>query len=278
MNFGFLIFQMDFWTGISSFLSKMWRPVLEITVLTVFFYYLFGLIRGTRAVQVLKGLIILLVIFFLAQRLKLDTINWILGRVFPVAVLILFIIFQPELRRALANLGSNPFLPSLGRNEAVLDIIAEACYIMSKKRIGALIAIEDTVGLKNYIESGVRVDATVSPELLMTIFFPKNPLHDGGVVIEGGHVAAAACLFPLTQRQDIEKSMGTRHRAALGLSEETDAVIVAVSEETGKLSVAIEGNLIEVVDEESLKRILKERLIEETVKRGIFHHWKRGKG
>ena len=272
MNLGFFIFQMDFWAAIGSFLSAIWRPILEITVLTVFFYYLFGLIRGTRAVQVFNGLIILLVIFFLAQRFKLDTINWILGRVFPVAVLILFIIFQPELRRALANLGSNPFLPSLGRNEAVLDVIAEACYIMSKKRIGALIAIEDTVGLKNYIESGVRVDATVSPELLMTIFFPKNPLHDGGVVIEGGHVAAAACLFPLTQRQDLEKSMGTRHRAALGLSEETDAVVVAVSEETGKLSVAVEGSLVEVPSEEDLKKILKERLIEEAVNRRWFHH------
>jgi diadenylate cyclase len=253
-----------------EFISTIWRSVLEITILTVFFYYLFGFIRGTRAVQVLKGLVILLVIFFLAQRLQLETVNWILGRVFPVAVLALIILFQPELRRVLASLGGNPFLPSLGRNEAVLDIISEACHILSKKRIGTLIAIEDHVGLKNYIESGVKVDSLVSPELLMTFFYPQTPLHDGGVIIQGDHIAAAACLFPLTQQPHIQKSIGTRHRAALGLSEETDAVVIVVSEETGKISVAMDGKLIEDLDQERMKKILKTRLIGEISKRTWF--------
>lgn len=252
---------------ISEFISLVWRPALEIMVLAILFYYLFGFIRGTRAVQVLKGLVILLVIFFLAQRLQLDTVNWILGRVFPVAAIALIILFQPELRRVLASLGGNPFLPSLGRNEAVLDAIAQACNILSKKRIGALIAIEDHVGLKNYIESGVKIDSLVTPELLMTFFYPQTPLHDGGAIIQGDHIAAAACLFPLTQQPNIEKSMGTRHRAALGLSEETDAVVVIVSEETGRISVAIDGKFIEDLDQESLKKILKTRLIGEGTKR-----------
>ncbi|MBI1870614.1 MAG: TIGR00159 family protein [Chlamydiae bacterium] len=249
---------------------SLWRPVLEIGVMAVFFYYLFRYIRGTRAVQVLKGLIILIVIFFLAQRLRLETVNWLLTKVFPVAVIALIILFQPELRRVLASLGGNPFLPSLGRSEGVLDKIVEAGHILSKRRIGALIAIEDEVGLKNYIESGVKVDAVVSTELLMTLFHPKTPLHDGGVIIEGDHVAAAACLFPLTQQPNIEKSMGTRHRAALGLTEETDAVVIVVSEETGKITVAMDGKFSGNLDQDRLKEVLRARLIREGKKRKWF--------
>lgn len=258
-------------SSVIHFISVFWRSVLEVSVLAAFFYYLFGFIQGTRAVQVLKGLVILLAIFFIAQRLNLDTVNWILGRFFPVAVIALIILFQPELRKVLASLGGNPFLPSLGRNEAVLDTLAETCEILSKKRIGALIALEDDIGLKNYIESGVKVDALVSQELLITLFFPKTPLHDGGVIIEGDHISAAACLFPLTQQAHIQKSVGTRHRAALGLSEETDALIVVVSEETGKISVAIDGKLIEDLDQESLKKLLKTRLIGDHSRKGWFH-------
>lgn len=252
-------------------LTLIWRPILEIAVLAIFFYFLFGYIRGTRAVQVLKGLVILLVIFFLAQRLKLETVNWILGKVFPVAVIALIILFQPELRRVLASLGGNPLLPSLGRSAAILDMIAEACHILSKKRIGALIAIEDEVGLKNYIESGVKVDSAVSTELLMTLFYPKTPLHDGGVVIEGDHIAAAACLFPLTQQPHIQKSMGTRHRAAIGLSEETDAVVIVVSEETGKISVAMDGKLVGSLEQEELKKMMRDRLIGDGQRKNWFH-------
>ena len=261
--------------NIFSLFGQVWRPVLEISVLTLFFYSIFSFIRGTRAVQVLKGLVILIMIFFLAQRLDLDTINWLLERLFPVAVLALIVLFQPELRRVLANLGGNPLVPSLGRNVVLLEKIAETCHILSKKRIGALIAIEDTVGLKNYIESGVRIDAQVSPELLMTLFYPRTPLHDGGVIIQGEHVVAAACLFPLTQQPQIEKSMGTRHRAAIGLSEETDALVIAVSEETGVISVAVQGRLERDLDRDKLNQILKERFIGTGHKLLWFHSRKK---
>lgn len=250
----------------------LWRPALEITVLTGFFYSIFALIRGTRAVQVLKGLVILLVIFFVAQRLNLDTINWLLGKVFPVAVLALIILFQPELRRVLASLGGSPFVQTLARHQTILDTIAEACHIMSKKRIGALIAIEDDVGLKNYIESGVKVDAQVSAELLMTIFHPRTPLHDGGAIVQEDRIAAAACLFPLTQHDVSDKSLGTRHRAAMGLAEESDAVVIVVSEETGTISVAMNGRLLRDLDREGLKKLLMKRLIGEGTKRGRFLH------
>lgn len=254
-----------------NILSFVWRPILEMMTLAIFFYYLFGFIRGTRAVQVLKGLVILLVVFFLAQRLDLATVNWLMGKVFPVLVLALIILFQPELRKVLASLGGNPFLPSLMHNEAVFDGIVEACHILSKKRIGALIAIEDTVGLKNYIESGVRIDAQVSTELLMTLFHPKTPLHDGGVIIQGEHIAAAACLFPLSQESNFGKSMGTRHRAAIGLSEETDALVIVVSEETGRISVATEGKFIEGLEQEGLKMILKKRFVTPAHRRTWFY-------
>ncbi len=258
-------------SSIIHFMSTFWRPVMEVSILAVFFYYLFGFIQGTRAVQVLKGLVILLAIFFVAQRLDLSIVNWILGRVFPVAVIALIILFQPELRKVLAGLGGNPFIPSLGRNEAVLDTIAETCEILSKKRIGALIAIEDDVGLKNYVESGIKIDALISQELLITIFFQKTPLHDGGVIIEGDHISAAACLFPLTQQPNIQKSVGTRHRAALGLSEETDAVVIVVSEETGRISLALDGKFVEDLDQETLKKLLRVRLIGDQSKKGWFN-------
>jgi diadenylate cyclase len=258
-----------------NFLGNIWRPVLEIVVLTIFFYSVFSLIRGTRAVQVLKGLVILLIIFFLAQRLHLDTINWLLGKFFPVAMIALIILFQPELRKVLAGLGGNPFVPSLAQNEAILEAIAESCHILSKKRIGALVAIENSIGLKNYIESGVRIDSYVTPELLMTLFYPKTPLHDGGVIIQGDHIVAAACLFPLTQQSNIEKSMGTRHRAAIGLSEETDAAVVVVSEETGKVSIALNGKLSTELDKETVLKVLKSRLMPHNSKRGWIHALRR---
>ena len=255
-------------------LLNLWRPVLEILIIASLFYYLLGFIRGTRAVQVLKGLVILIIIFVLAQRFHLDAVNWLLTKIFPVAMLALIIIFQPELRTALARLGANPFLPNLGRNKAVLNIIAETISMLSKKRIGALIAIEDEVGLKNYIESGVSIHSSVSGELLMSIFFPNTPLHDGGVIIQGDQVASAACLFPLTQREDLAKTMGTRHRAALGLSEETDAVVIVVSEETGMVSLTMYGKFIHDLSEERLKEILEKRLIRVVEKKSLFQRWR----
>ncbi|MDP3980463.1 MAG: diadenylate cyclase CdaA [Chlamydiota bacterium] len=257
-----------------SFIIKLWRPALEVLFMGTLFYYLFGLIRGTRAVQVLKGLVVLIIIFIVAQHLQLDAVNWLLTKIFPVAMLALIVIFQPELRQALARLGANPFLPNLARNKAILNVIATSAGILSKKRIGALIAIEDEVGLKNYIESGVSINSHVSVELLISIFFPNTPLHDGGVVIQSDQVAAAACLFPLTQRQDLAKTMGTRHRAALGLSEETDALVIVVSEETGQISVAMYGKFLHDLSEERLKEVIVKRLFRVAEKKSLFQRWR----
>ncbi|MDP8217272.1 MAG: diadenylate cyclase CdaA [Candidatus Theseobacter exili] len=243
------------------FLQDIWRPVLEITVISILFYQLFRLIQGTRGVQLIKGVVLVLLLFFIVQQLKLDTITWLLTKIVPVAVIAILVIFQPELRWALERLGRKSFFSSTDTEEKLLDIITEAASLLARKRIGALIAIEAEVGLKNYIETGVRLDAQVSQELLVSIFNPKGPLHDGGVILEGDRVAAAACLFPLAQQQRLSRALGTRHRAAIGLTEETDSVVVVVSEETGGISLARDGKITRDLDRVRLKRILENLLL-----------------
>ena len=255
---------------ILQWLANAWRPLIEISVMAVFLYYIFLFIQGTRAVQILVGLILIVSFFFLVQILKLDSLNWLMSRIFPVAILALLIIFQPELRRGLARLGGQPFMSFISGEENIINAVAEAAQILSKKRIGSLIAIEAEIGLKNYIESGIRLEARVSTELIVTIFTNKTPLHDGGIIIEGGRIAAAACLFPLTQLPKIAKTMGTRHRAGIGLSEETDAVIVIVSEENGSISIAHQGNIIQDLDDIRMKRILRNVLVVTKEKKSFF--------
>lgn len=239
---------------------SIWRPILEIMLLWYVFYHLLLFIKGTPAVQVLRGLIFLIIIFFIslfvAQTLNLAIINWILPKLFAIFLVGFLIIFQPELRRGLAQLGQGPILGLFFREERIIEEIGKAVFALAKKKIGALIAIERDIGLKPYIESGVALDSKVSSELINTIFMPRTPLHDGGIVIQNGRIVAAGCLFPLTQNPKISKSLGTRHRAAVGLSDETDALIIVVSEETGIVSLARSGKLTREVDQESLIKIL----------------------
>ena len=241
-------------------LYSIWRPVLEIVVLWYVFYHLLVFIKGTPAVQVLRGLILLIVLFsislFIAQKLNLTIIIWILPKLFAIFLISFLIIFQPELRRGLAQLGQGPILSLFFREERIVDEITEAVYALAKKKIGAIIALERDIGLKPYIESGVLLDSRVSSELISTIFMPYTSLHDGGIVIQNGRIVAAGCLFPLTQNPKISKTLGTRHRAAVGLTDETDALVIVVSEETGLVSLAREGKLIRNIDRESLARIL----------------------
>lgn len=238
-------------------LCSLWKPVLEIAILTVFFYYLILFIRGTPVIPVLKVLVFLFAGFFLAQKFELHTINWVLTKVFAILIVALLIIFQPELRRALVHLGGGRFLSSSGvSKQSLVDEISEAIMMMSRKKIGALIAIEREVGLKNYIDTGVHIDGLVSSELLSTIFMPNSPLHDGGLVIQEDTVAGAACTFPLTQNISLDRIMGTRHQAALGLSEESDATLLIVSEETGTISLAYRGKMSRDLDENAVRRIL----------------------
>ena len=244
----------------------IWRPALEIIVLWYVFYHLLFFIKGTPAAQVLRGLIFLIIVFFIslfiAQKLGLTIISWILPKFLAILLLCFLIIFQPELRRGLARLGQGSILGFFFREERIIDEIIEAVYGLSKKKIGAIIALEREIGLKPYIESGVSLDSKVNSELINTIFMPHTPLHDGGIVIQDGRIVAAGCLFPLTRNPRIAKALGTRHRAAVGLTDETDALVVVVSEETGAVSLAREGKLTRAVDKESLTRILNNAFVQ----------------
>lgn len=241
-----------------EYLLLFGKPALEIIILWFVLYRIMLFVKGTRAAQVLKGIVVLVILFFLTQRLGLVTLNWILTKLFALSIIAFLIIFQPELRRGLARLGQNHFLGSFLKEEQIIEEIVTAVLNLSQKKIGALVAIEREVSLKPYIESGVAMQSKLTHELLSTIFIPNAPLHDGGVIIEEGLLAAAGCLFPLSQNPRLSKTLGTRHRAALGLTEETDAVVVVVSEETGAISVAIGGKLTRDLNQEGLVKILTE--------------------
>ena len=233
--------------------------LLEILVLAVLFYYTILFFRGTRGAQVLLGFVTALVAMLVLTRIfSLDTLNWLLQQVSVYLVVAFVVIFQPEIRRALAELGKQHVF-STQRERGMLDEIVKAVSLLAEGKIGALIAIEREIGTLAVQESGTRLDAAVSADLLATIFYPRTALHDGGVIIEGDRVRAAGCVFPLSSR-DIGKT-GTRHRAAVGLSEETDALVVVVSEETGAISLAYKGRLIRGLDEERLRRILSSVLM-----------------
>ncbi len=240
----------------STYILTLWKPIVEIAILWFIFYVLLLFFKGTRAVQVLKGIVILVIAFFVFQKLQLDTLNWVLTKLFAISVVAFLIIFQPELRRGLARIGQSPLFQIFLKEEGVIGEIAQAAIILSKKKIGGLIALEREVGLRLYIESGVRLDSKVSGELIATIFMPNTPLHDGGIIIEGGRIVAAGCLFPLSQEPHISKTLGTRHRAAIGLTEETDAVVIVISEETGMVSIAMGGKLTRDLDRESLIKVM----------------------
>lgn len=248
------------------------KCIIEIAILWFVFYTLLLFIKGSRAVQVLKGIIIIVIIFLITKELQLETINWILTKLFTISVIAFLIIFQPELRRGLARIGQ---FGMFSRQQETLDEIVKAALIMSKKKIGSLIAIEREIGLRAYIESGIRLDSQVSSELLNTIFAPNTPLHDGGVVVQGSIMAAAGCLFPLTQSQHVSTSLGTRHRAAMGLSEETDAVVVVVSEETGDISISVNGRLTRHLDEKEFGKVLSNIFRPRRSKKSIFDFWTR---
>ena len=235
------------------------REIIEILVLSVCFYYMLLYLRGTRGAQVLTGMLLFLAAFFVITRfLHMDNLNWIIKQLSVYLGVAFIIIFQPEIRRALAAIGrQSVFASSFQRGEkGTVDSIIKTVSLLADKKIGALIAIEREIELRAVSDTGCKVDALISPELLTSIFFPSTPLHDGGVVIRGDRLLAAACVYPLTQRAELSKSLGTRHRAAIGLTEETDALVVVVSEETGGISLAYKGRLSRGLDEERLRRLL----------------------
>jgi diadenylate cyclase len=230
---------------------------LEILLLTIGIYYAFRFVRGTRGGPIVTGFLIVLLTFVLfTYLLELKVLQWLLSAFFAFFSVSLVVIFQPELRRMLAELGNLPMFGTAHEQRENIEVIIQTCERLADVKIGALIAIEQSIQLQEAVESGMVIDCQATPEMFETIFFPNNAIHDGGVIMKGDRITFAACIFPLTQRQDLNKSVGTRHRAAIGLTEETDAVVVVVSEETGAISYAYKGNFTRGVTLEELRAFL----------------------
>ncbi len=233
----------------------LWKPLFEIATLWFVIYHIMLFFEGTRAIHVLRGIIILLVAFLVFEKLSFQVLDWLLNKLFGISIIAILIIFHPEIRQGLARLGQRHLFGATLREEELdrmlLEII-EAAENLSKEKLGALIAIEKNDPLSAYLESGDTIDSRVSADLIEAIFTPNNPLHDGGLIIQNGRILAAGCLFPLTQNQDLSRIFGTRHRAALGLSEETDALIIIVSEERRDISLVYRGKLYKDLGREEL--------------------------
>ena len=235
-----------------------WQDMVDVILMSIIIYRLLQIIKGTKAAHMLIGLGLLLMASLLSRYFELYTIDWMIQSFWAQIVIAIIILFQPEIRRALAQMGEANIFRNLTSAEELksLDEIVRATVALANKKIGALIAIERDTSLKDFVEMGTPLDAKVTKEILMSIFHPTSPIHDGAVMIKGNRIVAAGCFLPITMGPDISKSLGTRHRAGLGLSEETDAVIVVVSEETGVVSMAIHGKLDTHLDMGTLRDIL----------------------
>lgn len=241
--------------------------VIDISIVTLLFIKLFKIVKDSRAWQLLKGIFFLIIAMGISTLLHLDILNYILVS-FMTYGTVFVVLFQPELRRSLEELGSNKLTRFFGIDKDIetktkeeIYKVAIAAFELSKEKIGALIVLERDIEIKDIISTGVSMEAEISPQLLVNIFVPNTPLHDGAVVISGGRIKAAACMLPLAGDKDIARELGTRHRAAIGISKESDAIAVVVSEENGKVSIAKDGTLIADVKEETLKKILIKNLI-----------------
>ena len=247
------------------------RNVIDILVVALAIYWLLWVAQGTRATQLIRGIVTLLVVVFLAGTIfQLTALNWVLGQIWPVLLVSLPVIFQPEIRRALEQLGqTRSWLPQLRPriNEATgrtVDEVVKAATQLARHRYGALIVLEQDTGLQDYVERGVAIDGLLTRQLLINLFYPNSPLHDGAAVIRNGRIIAASVVLPLSDNTAATSQLGTRHRAALGISEQSDAIAVVVSEETGQISVAENGHLIRNLDAERLEELLRGLLKLET--------------
>jgi diadenylate cyclase len=243
-----------------------WQDLLDIAIVATVLYWLFLILKGTRAFQILMGLALLLLASVISKSAELNTVDWLVTSFWSQVVIVLVVLFQPEIRRALAQIGQNPFSRSLtaGEESRTLEEIIRAVVLMANKRMGAIIVLEREIELKDIVEVGVAVDAKLSKELLLSLFMPYSPLHDGAVIIKGDRLIAAGCFLPLTLSPDVSKMLGTRHRAALGVTEETDAVVIVVSEETGAISIIIAGKLTRELDAAALRRVLTRIFVRDT--------------
>lgn len=242
-----------------------WWAVVDILLISVIIYHVLLLIKGTKTAQILTGIMILLVVFLASSILPLTTLNWVMNKFYSSIILILVILFQDDIRHGLSRIGKKSFISS---NETIssnhlLEEIIRASMNLASKNIGALIVLERNIILSRYIDIGTLIDAKVSKEILLAIFHPTSPVHDGAVIIQQGRIAAAGCFLPLTRENNLAQHMGTRHRAAIGISQETDAVVVLVSEERGSVSLAVDGNIQTCGDDSELRKLLLRHLVEE---------------
>ncbi len=240
-----------------------WHDLVDIAVVAILFYNLLLLIRGTRAVQMLTGMFLVAGVYYLARLGSLTTLSTIIEKFLIFLPFAIIVLFQHEIRRGLANFGRGPFFGRAGRQklQAAYNDVVLAATALAARKIGALIVFERREGLRNYVENGIALDALVSFDLLLNIFTPDTPLHDGAVIVQGERAAAAACFLPLTSNPELSNEVGSRHRAALGISEEADAVAVVVSEETGRISIAVGGRLELDLDARRLRTRLHELLV-----------------
>ena len=242
-----------------------WWDLLDILVVWFIVYEVLKLIRGTRAVQMVLGGGFLVALFYGSRWGQLETVNWLIRNLAGYLVFAFIVLFQSDIRRALAHLGRAPFFRYLAKEESAEESIEElivAAGMLSAKRVGAIIAIERQIGLRNYIEGGIPLDAVLTYDLIVSIFQTSSPLHDGAVIVQEDRVAAAACFLPLTVNPKLSRELGTRHRAAIGLTEENDAIAIVVSEETGVISVVSDGQIERSLDTDQLRRRLKSLVVQ----------------
>ncbi|KWX87160.1 hypothetical protein AMQ83_14755 [Paenibacillus riograndensis] len=268
----------------SYFSDMTWKDsikdIIDILIVSYIIYKVLNMVRGTRAVLLLKGILVLVVIWALSTLLDLYTLKWLMNQIFTFGIFAIFIIFQPELRRGLEQLGRGKFFGRAAENdEEISKLIGEvikAVNYLAQRKIGALIVFERATGLNEYTESGIPMRSVVSSELLINIFIPNTPLHDGALIMQEGQIAAAACYLPLSENPFISKELGTRHRAAIGISEVADSVSVVVSEETGQISLAINGQIVRDIKEESLiSKLYEELRATSSLKEKSSAFWKR---
>jgi uncharacterized protein (TIGR00159 family) len=243
--------------------------LLDILLVAFVIYRIILLIKGTRAVQMLVGLAVLLIVYVASQVGGLYTLNWMLDNFLSSIILVIVVIFQHDIRRALIHVGRNPFFADLTFHEEtrVIDELCKGCVALAQKNLGALIVIERETGINDFLEVGIEIDAKPSSDLIQAVFLPTSPIHDGAVIIQRGRITRAGCFLPLTQNPDINPRFGTRHRAAFGLTELVDAVVIVVSEETGRVSIVVGGKMTRPLDASTLKKVLN-RLLEPRRVRG----------
>src|SRR5437868_10798052 len=252
--------MMDFFGSVLRRPPMGWWDLLDIAIVSFLIYEFLKLIRGTRAVQMGVGTLLIVALFYGSRLAPLQTVNWLIRNALLYVAFAAIVIFQSDIRRALAHFGQAPFFRYFNRQEAADETIEEvvvAATMLAQQRTGAIFAIEREIGLRNYIESGIPLDAALTYDLLVTIFRPGSPLHDGAVILQEGRIAAAACFLPLTVNPRLSRELGTRHRAAIGLTEENDAAAIVVSEETGTISIALDGEIARGLSAEELRERLR---------------------